>query len=174
MSRDALPDALDRQQQVDLAARLVARHLTLGHSLRALIVTLARAVLREDAGFHAYLMLEAGVTQFALLGDTDEGRRILIAVSRYLAAHSPTKRAELQTADIARPLMRGDAANRRGGWPHVLDAGSEGEVSSIAFPHLGDTALVDRENFDLVVARQDNFTRRSADQSARDGRRVRY
>ena len=57
--RDALLDAFGRQQQVDLAARLVARHLTLGHSPQALIATLARAVLREDAGFHAYQMLEA-------------------------------------------------------------------------------------------------------------------
>jgi hypothetical protein len=40
-------------------------------------------------------------------GDTDEGRHILIAVARYLAAHSPTERAALQTADIARRLMRG-------------------------------------------------------------------
>ena len=104
---DALLDAFDRQRQVDLAARLVARHLTLGHSPQALIATLARAVLREDAGFHAYQMLEAGIRQFALWGDTDEGRRILIAVARYLAAHSPTERAALQTADIARRLMRG-------------------------------------------------------------------
>jgi nitrite reductase/ring-hydroxylating ferredoxin subunit len=105
--RDALLDAFDRQRQVDLAARLVARHLTLGHSPKALIATLARAVLREDAGFHAYQMLEAGVQQFAVWGDTDEGRHILIAVARYLAAHSPTERAALQTADIARRLMRG-------------------------------------------------------------------
>jgi hypothetical protein len=107
-NRDALLDAFDRQQQVGLAARLVARHLTLGHSPQALIATLALAVLREDAGFHAYQMLEAGVRQFALWGDTDEGRRILIAVSRYLAAHSPTERAAQQTADIARRPMRGD------------------------------------------------------------------
>jgi len=86
---------------------LVARHLGLGHSPQALIVTLAHAVLREDAGFHAYQMLEAGVRQFAVWGDTDEGRHILIAVARYLAAHSPTERAALQTADIARRLMRG-------------------------------------------------------------------
>ncbi len=105
--RAALLDAFDRQQQVDLAARLVARHLTLGHSPQALIATLARAVLREDAGFHAYQMLEAGVRQFTAWGDTHEGRHILIAVARYLAAHSPTERAALQTADIARRLMRG-------------------------------------------------------------------
>jgi len=40
-------------------------------------------------------------------GDTDEGRHILIAVARYLAAHSPTERSALQTADIARRLLRG-------------------------------------------------------------------
>jgi hypothetical protein len=56
--RAALLDAFDRQRQVDLAARLVARHLTLGHPPRALIATLGRALLREDAGFHSYQMLE--------------------------------------------------------------------------------------------------------------------
>jgi hypothetical protein len=105
--RVALLDAFDRQRQVDLAARLVARHLTLGHPPKALIATLARALLREDAGFHAYQMLEAGVRQFSEWGNTNEGRHILIAVARYLAAHSPTERAALQTADIARRLIRG-------------------------------------------------------------------
>jgi nitrite reductase/ring-hydroxylating ferredoxin subunit len=105
--RGALLDAFDRQRQVDQAARLVARHFQLGHPPKQLIATLAHAVLREDAGFHAYQMLEAGVRQFAIWGDTDEGRHILIAVARYLAAHSPTERAALQTADIARRLMRG-------------------------------------------------------------------
>ena len=63
--------------------------------------------VREDAGFHAYQMLEAGVRQFNEWGNSNEGRHILIAVARYLAAHSPTKRAALQTADIARRLLRG-------------------------------------------------------------------
>jgi hypothetical protein len=113
--RTALLDAFDRQRQVDLAARLVARHLTLGHSPQALIATLARAVLREDAGFHAYQILEAGVRQFTVWGNTDEGRHILIAVARYLAAHSPTERAALQTADIARRLMRGGELHQEAG-----------------------------------------------------------
>ena len=103
----ALLDAFDRQRQVDAAARLVARHLTLGHPPRALIATLGRALLREDAGFHAYQMFEAGVRQFAEWGDTAQGRHILIAVARYLAAHAPTERSALQTAEIARRLMRG-------------------------------------------------------------------
>jgi nitrite reductase/ring-hydroxylating ferredoxin subunit len=105
--RLALLDTFDRQQQVDVSARLVARHLLLGHPPEALIATLARALLREDAGFHAYQMLEAGVRQFREWGNGVAGRRVLIAVARYLAAHSPTERAALQTADIARRLMRG-------------------------------------------------------------------
>jgi hypothetical protein len=86
---------------------LVARHLTLGHPPQALIATLAHALLREDAGFHAYQMLEAGVRQFEEWGNTDQGRHILIAVARYLAAHSPTERSAFQTADIAQRLLRG-------------------------------------------------------------------
>ena len=77
-----------------------------------LIATLARALLREDAGFHAYQMLEAGVRQFREWGNCDQGRHILVAVARYLAAHSPTERALLQTADIARRLMRGGELHR--------------------------------------------------------------
>ena len=113
--RAALLDAFDRQRQVDLAARLVARHLKLGHSPQALITTLAGGVLREDAGFHAYQMLEASVRQFTAWPNTDAGRHILIAVARYLAAHSPTERAALQTADIARRLMRGGELHQEEG-----------------------------------------------------------
>jgi nitrite reductase/ring-hydroxylating ferredoxin subunit len=112
--RAALLDAFDRQQQVEVAACLVARHLTLGHAPETLIATLAHALLREDAGFHAYQMLEAGVRQFQAWGNGKEGRNILVAVARYLAAHSPTRRARLQTADIARRLMRGGELHREG------------------------------------------------------------
>src|SRR5215468_3196846 len=113
--RAALLDAFDRQRQVNLAGRLTARHLTLGHSPQALIATLARALLREDAGFHAYQMLEAGVRQITEWDNTDASRHILIAVARYLAAHSPTERAALQTADIARRLMRGGELHQEEG-----------------------------------------------------------
>src|SRR5829696_7438450 len=53
--RAALLSTFDRQRQVDAAARLVARHLTLGHPPEALIATLAYALLREDAGFRAMI-----------------------------------------------------------------------------------------------------------------------
>ncbi len=106
--RAALLDAFDRQHQVELAGRLVARHLALGHPAELIVSALARALLREDAGFHAYQMLEACVRQFREWGGTQPGRHILIAAARYLAAHSPTERAWLQTADIAERLSRGD------------------------------------------------------------------
>jgi hypothetical protein len=106
--RAALLDAFDRQHRVDEAAQLVARHLALGHPPESIIATLAHALLREDAGFHAYQLLEAGVRQFHEWSDPEPKRHIMIAVARYLAAHSPTERAWLQTADIARRLSRGD------------------------------------------------------------------
>ena len=77
--RAALLDTFDRQQQIGAAARLVARHLILGHPPEALIATLAHALLREDAGFHAYQMLESGVRQFHEWGNCDQGRHIRIA-----------------------------------------------------------------------------------------------
>ena len=107
--RTAFLAALDRQGSVRDAGRLVARYLTLDHPADRLITTLAHAVLREDADFHTYQMLEAGVRQYREWGESDEGRHILIAVARYLAAHSPTERAQLQTAMVARRLSRGEA-----------------------------------------------------------------
>ncbi|MBV8132230.1 MAG: Rieske (2Fe-2S) protein [Alphaproteobacteria bacterium] len=106
--RAAFLAALDRQGSVRDAGRLVARYLTLCHPADRLITTLAHAVLREDADFHTYQMLEASVRQYREWGDSDEGRHILIAAARYLAAHSPTERAQLQTAMVARRLSLGE------------------------------------------------------------------
>jgi hypothetical protein len=78
-----------------------------GDTPEALIAALARAVLREASGFHPYQRLEAGVRQFAAWRGIDEGRHILIAVARHLAAiHRPNVPC-LQTADIVRRLTPG-------------------------------------------------------------------
>ena len=106
--RDAFLAALDRQGAVRTAGRLVARYLNLGHPVEPLIATLTRAVLREDAEFHTYQMLEAGVQQYWQWGNSAAGRHILIAVARYIAAHCPTERAQLQTATVARRLSLGE------------------------------------------------------------------
>jgi hypothetical protein len=102
-----LLDAFDRQQQLNPSARLVARYLALGHPAAPLIATLAHALLREDAGFHTFQMFEAGLRQYRAWDGGTPGRNILIAVTRYLAAHSPTERARFQTATIARRLQHG-------------------------------------------------------------------
>jgi nitrite reductase/ring-hydroxylating ferredoxin subunit len=101
-------DSLDRHGAIDAAPRYVARYLAKRYDTERLLATLAHAVLREDAGFHAYQMLEAATGQFRHRGNGPEGRRILVAAARYLAAHSPTERGELQTATVARKLARGE------------------------------------------------------------------
>jgi hypothetical protein len=103
--------ALNRQGEVPTAARIVASYAALDHPIEPLIVALVHAVLREDSAFHTYQMLEAGVRQYRDWGRTEEGRNILIAVARYLAAHSPTERAQLQTATVARRLSRGESVH---------------------------------------------------------------
>jgi nitrite reductase/ring-hydroxylating ferredoxin subunit len=113
-SGEALLDELlalfDRQQEVNAAGLLAYRYLAQGHPADRLIQTLGRALLREDGEFHSYQMLEAGVRQHAELAAVRprEARYVLVGVARYLAAHSPTARAMLQTARIALRLHRGD------------------------------------------------------------------
>jgi nitrite reductase/ring-hydroxylating ferredoxin subunit len=106
---DHLLELLDREQQVAAAASTVDDVLARGDAA-ALIPVLGRAVFREDADFHAYQTLEAGVRQFRGLASTHPlaARRTLVAVTRYLAAHAPTPRAQYQTYHIAERLLRGE------------------------------------------------------------------
>ncbi len=107
---DRLLDLTNRQHEVEAAASVVYRYLWLGHDDRRLIQTLGYVLLREDAEFHSYQMFEAGVRQYHLLkaGRPEAARHVLVAVARYLAAHSPTDRAMNQTYTIAARLHRGD------------------------------------------------------------------
>jgi nitrite reductase/ring-hydroxylating ferredoxin subunit len=110
-ARDGFPRAflelLDGQQQVEPAAVMVASRLL--HSDEGVIAALGRAVLREDAEFHTYQTLEAAWRQYGCRRGTEAGRRILVAASRYIAAHAPTPRAMLRTAEIAERLHKGEA-----------------------------------------------------------------
>lgn len=87
----------------------MARFLDLGHPVEPLFDTLTLAVVREDADFHTFQMVEAAVRQYGEWEGQPEGRLILIAAARYLAAHAPTQRAQLQTAQIALRLHRGES-----------------------------------------------------------------
>jgi hypothetical protein len=92
----------------------VARYLRQGHPVGPLFDTLTRAVVREDANFHTFQVVEAGIRQYQEWGGGEEGEHILVAVARYLAAHAPTQRAQLQTAEVALRLHRGEALYEEG------------------------------------------------------------
>ena len=101
-------DLLNRQQQVDEAGRLVSEYVSGGHDTGALFGALAESLVREDAEFHSYQMLEAAIRQHGERSDEQEKHLVLVAAARYLAAHAPTQRSMLQTLRIALRLHRGD------------------------------------------------------------------
>jgi len=106
---DDLPDLLDRQQQVNEAGGLVSAALAANTSDADLLAMLGHVLLREDADFHTFQSVEAAFRQYQTLRGTEEGRHVLIAAARYLAAHSPTSRSMGQTYSIALRLHRGEA-----------------------------------------------------------------
>ena len=69
---------------------------------------LGSALLREDRDFHTIQDVEAAVRQYSILKGTPAGAHVLIATTRYLAAHAPTVRAQAQTYQIALRLNRGE------------------------------------------------------------------
>ena len=110
--RDRFLDTLDKRQQVNEAAKMVASGLyTQGE--KELSVILVHALLREDRSFHTIQMLEAAFRQKAELQRLQvlEGiipiSHIFIAAARYLAAHTPSARAQGQTFEIAWRLHQG-------------------------------------------------------------------
>jgi hypothetical protein len=103
-----LPDLLDRQQQVNQAGALVADYLGAGANPEELLAALGNALLREDRDFHTIQDIEAAFRQYSILKGTDAATHVLIATTRYLAAHAPTARAQAQTYRIALRLNRGE------------------------------------------------------------------
>lgn len=106
-----LLERTDQRQQVEEAAAICYRYLTLGHDPNRLIEVLARTLLREDGEFHSYQMLEAGLQLYReLAAERPElAPTVLVAVARYLAGHAPTDRATTQTYRIASRLHAGEA-----------------------------------------------------------------
>ncbi|TLY07510.1 MAG: hypothetical protein E6K85_09675 [Thaumarchaeota archaeon] len=109
---DEFLDALDKHQQVNEAAKIVASHLVTGGD-EVILPILVHSLLREDRSFHTIQMLEAALTQkseakrLRLFDDDNRASAVLIAAARYLAAHSPTARSQGQTFDIAWRLNQG-------------------------------------------------------------------
>ncbi|WP_138498190.1 Rieske (2Fe-2S) protein [Nostoc sp. PA-18-2419] len=103
-----LPDLLNRQQQVNQTGQLVANYLYSGGDAERLMAMLGKMMLRENRDFHVIQEIEAAFRQYSLLGNTQAGIHVLVAASRYLAAHSPTMRSQGQTYQIAYRLHQGD------------------------------------------------------------------
>lgn len=101
-------DLLNNQQQTDEAGQQVFDYLNSGNDPQQLFRILAESLLREDAEFHSFQVLEAAIRQFGEATDVNEQRLILVAAARYLAAHAPTQREMRQTMRIALRLHRGD------------------------------------------------------------------
>ncbi len=103
-----LPHLLDKQQQVTPAAQLVVNYLGNSGNPKQMLAMLGKLLLREDRDFHTIQTVEAAFRQFHALQGTEAGTHLLVAAARYLAAHSPTVRAQEQTYQIAARLHRGD------------------------------------------------------------------
>ena len=108
MILDELPELLDRQQQVNKAGELVGQYLYSGGNVDRLMATLGRLLLREDRDFHTIQVLEASFRQHSLLSDMSAKVNVLVAATRYLAAHAQTVRAQGQTYQIALRLHSGE------------------------------------------------------------------
>ena len=109
---DRFLDTLDKRHQVNEAAKMVTGFLS-KQGEEELSSMLVHALLREDRSFHTIQMLEAAFRQKAelqrlqILDGVNPGSHVLIATARYLAAHTPTARAQGQTFEIAWRLHQG-------------------------------------------------------------------
>ncbi len=105
---------LDKQQQVNEAGQLVVDYLCNDGKPDKLLATIGKALLREDRNFHSIQMIEAVFRQYSLLSksndDNSKARMVymLVAATRYLAAHSPTMRSQGRTFEIANQLYHGE------------------------------------------------------------------
>ena len=103
-----LLDLVNVRQQVEESAQAVSGYLAAGVPTGDLLATMGRMMLREDADFHSFQIVDAAFRQFVLRQGTESGRHVMIGLARFLAAHSPTPRAEGQTYQIALRLQRGE------------------------------------------------------------------
>jgi nitrite reductase/ring-hydroxylating ferredoxin subunit len=110
---DRFLDTLDKRHQVNEAAKMVATCLSTQQGEKELSEILVHALLREDRSFHTIQMLEAAFRQktelqrLRVLEGIKPISHILIAAARYLAAHTPSARAQGQTFEIAWRLHQG-------------------------------------------------------------------
>jgi hypothetical protein len=105
---DRLLEMVNVRQQVEESAQAVSGYLAGDEAPEELLATLGRMMLREDADFHSFQIVDAAFRQFEARSGTESARHVMIGLSRFLAAHAPTPRAEGQTFQIALRLQRGE------------------------------------------------------------------
>ena len=107
---DQFETLLNLQQQVNPAGVLAAQYLVSGGSPQRLMAKMGHLLLREDRNFHTIQCIEAAFNQYRTIRTECEERanHVLIAAARYLAAHAPTMRSQLQTFTIARRLSHNE------------------------------------------------------------------
>jgi hypothetical protein len=109
-SLDELARCFDVQGLVDEAGSAAYGFLRAGGTRAELAAALGHALLAEDAEFHWYQTVEAGVRQSAQWPPgSEEEALVLVAVARFLAAHTPTRRELPTVVRIATRLRRGEA-----------------------------------------------------------------
>jgi nitrite reductase/ring-hydroxylating ferredoxin subunit len=101
-------------QQVEEAAAIVHYYQEQGYPLTDLKAALGKALLREDATFHTFQMLDAAMRQHNALGaGHSDGRLALVAATRYMVAQR-LRRNVLFSTQNALKLQRGEALNEEG------------------------------------------------------------
>ncbi|MCU1426826.1 MAG: ferredoxin [Actinomycetia bacterium] len=105
-----LAECFEVQGRVDDAGNLAYGFLRAGGSRAELIAALGHALLGEDAEFHWFQVVEAGVRQALTWPDGSEESALLLAgLARFLSAHTPTRRELPTVVRIATRLRRGEA-----------------------------------------------------------------
>ncbi|TML11725.1 MAG: Rieske 2Fe-2S domain-containing protein [Actinobacteria bacterium] len=109
-SLDALAHCFEVQGMVDEAGNEAYGFLRGGGTRAELVAALGHGLLAEDAEFHWYQTVEAGVRQAQQWPEgSEEEALVLTAVARFLAAHTPTRRELPTVVRIATRLRRGEA-----------------------------------------------------------------
>ena len=109
---EGLLDMVNVRHQVEEAAKSVSDYLGGDGPTENLLASLGQLMLREDADFHSFQIVDAAFKQFDARKGTESARHVIVGLARFLAAHSPTPRAEGQTYQIALRLQRGEEIYR--------------------------------------------------------------
>ena len=87
---DRLLEMVNVRQPVEESALAVSGYLAGNGAPEELLATMGWIMLPEDADFHSSQIVGAALEQFESRKGTESGRHVMIGVSRFLSAHSPT------------------------------------------------------------------------------------